>query len=109
LPRDNHLTKLHTPAHFTEKQKRFLEAYATRPWKWAETARAAGVHRCSAYRWLNDPAFDAARKAIEDAERHRIKEQTDALIREFRRKARAEAEARSADVEERIRRRLRRR
>jgi hypothetical protein len=91
--RDKLLTKPHIPAQFTDKQKRFLEAYSSRPWRWAETARVAGVHRCSAYRWLNDPAFDAARKAIEDAERKRIKQQTDAMIREFRAKLRAEAAA----------------
>lgn len=98
LTRNRKLTKPDISAHLTLKQRRFLAAYATCPWEWAKAARLAGVHRCSAYRWLNDPAFDAARTAIEDAERQRLQRELaaeDAKWRERLAHLRAEAEARA--------------
>lgn len=48
----------------TAAQERFLTAYADRP-SIASAARAAGVARCTVYRWLADtPAFE---KALRDA------------------------------------------
>jgi hypothetical protein len=48
--------------NWSERQRRFLEAYQQRP-TIAPAARHAGVHRATVYRWLADPAFAAALRA----------------------------------------------
>lgn len=44
---------------WSERKKRFLQAYAVEP-TIAGAARRAGVARCTAYRWKADPAFEQA-------------------------------------------------
>lgn len=51
LTRNRNLTHPNISAQFTAKPRRFLDAYASRPWQVAEAARVAGVHRCTPYRW----------------------------------------------------------
>jgi hypothetical protein len=106
--RNRNLTKPDIPAAFTAKQRQFLDAYSTRPWKVADAARAAGCHRCSVYRWMDDPAFRAAMRVTEDTESRRCQEYADELLRQMRAKWQAEAEARTAEVLLRMRKRLRR-
>ena len=56
------------------RQQRFLNAYGENP-SVAPAARAAGMHRATVYRWLEDPAFVAAVRAAADEffRRHREK------------------------------------
>lgn len=50
----------------TDRQRRFLEAYAERPVV-ARAAWLAGVHRSTFYRWRADPGFSAALKTAVEA------------------------------------------
>lgn len=70
---DTILTKVNT-AGWTDRQRRFLDAYRHRP-SVAPAARLAGVHRATVYRWLADAAFvDAMRTAADEFFReHRAK------------------------------------
>ncbi len=95
--RNRNLTNPIIPAVFTAKQRRFLDAYAARPWEVAEAARVAGCHRCSVYRWREEsPAFRAAMRESEDAERRREWERYDTWKRAKLAEWKAEAEARAA-------------
>lgn len=62
---DGALTKPNAPGR-CDRRRRFLAAYRERP-AVAPAARLAGVHRATVYRWLADPAFEAAVRAAEDA------------------------------------------
>lgn len=110
LTRNRNLQNPDISAAFTEKQRRFLSVYSTRPWEVAEAARVAGCHRCTPYRWRAESvAFDRAMKATEDAEARRNHEEVLAWRRALWAKWRAEAKASTAEVLERLRRQLHRR
>lgn len=108
--RNRNLTNPDISAAFTAKQKRFMTAYSTRPWKVAEAARAAGCHRCTPYRWRAESAAVArAMKATEDAEARRNHQELLAWRRALRAKWRAEAKTSEIEALQRLRKQFHRR
>jgi hypothetical protein len=87
---DRKLTNANPP-DWSERQRRFLDAYRQRP-NIAPAARRAGVHRATVYRWLTDVAFAAALRAAAEV-----------FFREHRTKVLAEEAARQRWREERVR------
>lgn len=70
---DRMLGNVKTPC-WGDRRRRFLDAYRQYPVV-APAARLAGVHRSSIYRWMADPAFVAAMRALADEffDEHRAK------------------------------------
>src|SRR5262245_22946969 len=88
---DTMLTNARSPV-FSERQRRFLEAYRLLPTV-ARSARLAGVHRGTAHRWLRDAAFADALRAAAEAffQQHRAKVMAEEAARQRWREERERA------------------
>ena len=80
---DTMLAKVSTPGKI-KSQKRFLNAYSEKL-KIATAARLAGIHRATVYRWMTEPEFVKAMRAVTEEYFRRVRMRVDVAEAERKR------------------------